>query len=285
MPIRAHLRLIRPKQWTKNGFVVAPIFFAHQMMNFSAWYHVLIAAFCFLCISCMAYIFNDIFDVKEDQRHPVKKRRPIASGEISVLQAATLGCLFASVSLFTLSTLPYQCAVIAAIYVGLNLAYTFYLKRIAIIDIFMISFCYVLRVLMGCYALVVTVSPWIILTTFMLALFLGFGKRYHELGFEDYAKYKPNLQQYSRALLDKLVTITGCSALIAYAIYTTEIARQNGQVGVVYTVAFVAFGLFRYLQTIYVFNEGGEPENIVLKDKWQLANFVVWLAVTLWLMG
>ena len=250
----------------------------------NSWFHVVVAALCFISISSMAYIFNDICDVKEDQRHPVKKRRPIASGEVSIIHAAMIGCVFAAIALFILSTLPYQCAVIAVIYVIINLSYTFYLKRIAIIDIFMISFCYVLRVLMGCYALVVTVSPWIILTTFLLALFLGFGKRYHEMGFEDYAKYKQNLQQYNRNLLDRLVAITGGAALITYAIYTTEIARQIGRVEIVYTVAFVAFGLFRYLHTISVVNVGGEPENIVLRDKFQLVNFVLWLLVTLWFM-
>ncbi len=282
--MRPDIRLLRPKQWIKNGFVIAPIFFAHQMDVPNSWFRVVVAALCFISISSMAYIFNDICDIKEDQRHPVKKRRPIASGEVSIIHAAMIGCVFAAIALFILSTLPYQCAVIAVIYVIINLSYTFYLKRIAIIDIFMISFCYVLRVLMGCYALIVTVSPWIILTTFLLALFLGFGKRYHEMGFEDYAKYKQNLQQYNRNLLDRLVAITGGAALITYAIYTTEIARQIGRVEIVYTVAFVAFGLFRYLQTIYVFNEGGEPENIVLRDKFQLVNFVLWLLVTLWFM-
>lgn len=283
--MRAYIKLLRPKQWIKNGFVFAPIFFAHEVSNFSAWYYVSMAAFCFLCISCAAYICNDICDVEEDRRHPVKKRRPIASGEVSVLQAWLIACVFMALAVLTLTALPYQCAVIAIIYVALNLNYTFFLKRIAIVDIFLIAFCYVLRVLMGCYALQVTVSPWIILTTFLLALFLGFGKRYHEMGFEDYAKYKPNLQHYNRNLLDRLVTISGGAALITYAIYTAEISRQVGNVAVVYTVAFVAFGLFRYLQTIYVYNEGGEPENIILKDKFQLFNFVAWLAVTMWLLN
>jgi len=283
--MRPYIKLLRPKQWTKNGFVFAPLFFAHEVSNFSAWYYVTMAAFCFLLISCMAYICNDIRDIKEDQRHPVKKRRPIASGEVSVIHAGLIACVFAALAVLVMTALPYQCSIIAAIYISINLAYTFFLKRIAIVDVFLISFCYVLRVLMGCYALQVSVSPWIILTTFLLALFLGFGKRYHEMGFEDYAKYKPNLQHYNRNLLDRLVTITGGAALITYAIYTAEISRQLGGVSVVYTTAFVAFGLFRYLQTIYVYNEGGEPENIILKDKFQLVNFVAWLVVTMWLLN
>jgi 4-hydroxybenzoate polyprenyltransferase len=282
--MRAYLKLLRPRQWTKNGFVIAPIFFAHEFLNFSAWYYVLMAALCFLTISCMTYICNDICDIKEDQRHPVKKRRPLAAGEVSVLQAGVMACVFASLSVLILTALPYQCSIIAAIYLSLNLSYTLYFKRIAIVDVFIIAFCYVLRVLMGCYALQVTVSPWIILTTFLLALFLGFGKRYHEMGFEDYAKYKPNLQHYNRNLLDRLVTISGGAALITYAIYTAEVSKVMGHVTIVYTTAFVAFGLFRYLQAIYVYNEGGEPDT-VLKDKFQLANFASWLIVTLWLMN
>jgi len=278
-------RLLRPKQWTKNGFVVAPIFFAHQMGSASAWAHVVLATLAFLSISCLAYIFNDVFDAAEDRHHPVKKRRPIASGEVSLWQAALIGCVFAVAAFFILSLLPSECAIIAIIYIALNLSYTGWLKRIAIIDIFLISFCYVLRVLMGCYALTVTVSPWIILTTFLLALFLGFSKRYHEMGFDDHVRHRQNLQHYNRNLLDRLVTITSGAALITYAIYTTEIAKQTGHVGVVYTVVFVAFGLFRYLQSIYVFNEGGEPENIVMTDKFQLVNFAAWLGVMVWFMG
>jgi len=190
-----------------------------------------------------------------------------------------LACFFAGMALFILTALPMECTIIVMCYLMANVCYTFYLKRIAIIDIFFIASCYVLRVLMGCFALSVSISPWIILTTFFLALFLGFSKRYHELGFEEYARHKQNLQQYNRNLLDRLVTICGGSTLITYAIYTAEMSRQFGN-GIVYTVGFVAFGLFRYLQSIYVFNEGGEPENLILKDKWQIANVALWLIMT-----
>lgn len=283
--MRPFTKLLRPRQWIKNSFVFAPLFFAHEVLNPSAWYYTLLAAFCFLSLSCAVYICNDLHDIPEDKRHPSKSKRPLASGEISVIQATITACSFAAVALFYLTALPLACAVIAVLYVVLNLLYTFYFKRIAILDIFLIASFYVLRVLMGCYAIQVTVSPWIILATFMLALFLGFGKRYHELGFEDYAKYKPNLQQYNRQLLDHLVTICASATFITYAIYTTEIAHQLGRVNIVYTVAFVAFGLFRYMQAIYVYNEGGEPENTFIKDKLQLVNAGLWLIVTLWLQS
>jgi 4-hydroxybenzoate polyprenyltransferase len=279
------LKLLRPKQWTKNAFVFAPLFFAHAFLSPEGWYLSIVAALAFLFLSCAVYICNDLRDVDEDRLHPVKKFRPIAAGQIRALQAGLLACVFAALAAFTLTLLPLPCAVVAVIYIALNFGYTLYLKHIAIVDVFFIAFCYVLRVLMGCYALQVTISPWIILTTFLLALFLGFGKRYHEMGFEAYARQKLNLQHYNRDLLDRLVTITGSATLITYAIYTAEISRQIGKVEMVYTVAFVAFGLFRYLQSIYVYNQGGEPESILLKDKLQLTNIVLWLVVTLWIIS
>lgn len=278
------LRLLRPKQWIKNAFVFAPLFFSQHYGNLIAWQHTLFAALSFLCVSCIVYICNDISDSEEDRKHPVKRQRPIAAGQVTILQAGILACFFAGFGLFVLFTLPRQCSEVIVIYLLSNICYTLLLKRMAIMDIVFIASCYVMRVLMGCYALEVTISPWIILTTFFLALFLGFTKRYHELGFEDYAKHKPNLQKYNRNLLDRLLSICGGSMLITYAIYTAEMSRQVGN-GIVYTVGFVAFGLFRYLQMIYVYNEGGEPENLILRDKVQLANAAAWLVVTLYMLS
>jgi decaprenyl-phosphate phosphoribosyltransferase len=279
--MNAMLRLLRPKQWIKNCFVFAGLLFAGKFTELAAWEATAVAALAFLLASCSVYTVNDICDVTEDSGHPSKKNRPLASGEVTVFQASLLACLTAAASLFLLTRLPGGCAAVVAIYIVLNVVYTLALKRFAIIDVFFIAFCYVLRVLMGCYAIAVTVSPWIILATFLLALFLGFGKRYHEMGFEEYAKSKPNLQHYNRELLDKLVVISGGAALLTYAIYAAEVAQRIGKVNIIYTVAFVAFGLFRYLQSIYVYRQGGEPETIILRDTWQLANLALWLVTTL----
>lgn len=284
-PMKQYLLLLRPKQWIKNGFVFAPLFFAHQYGNPDSIYTTCMAALCFICISSVVYICNDLSDRDEDRKHPVKRNRPLAAGTVSVSEAFVMVGVAASLGLLLLQRLPIGCSVIAVTYVILNLLYTFYLKRLAIIDVFFIASCYVLRVLMGCYALSVTVSPWIILTTFLLSLFLGFGKRYHELGVEGYSTHKQNLQHYSRELLDRLITICGGATLITYAIYTADISHQTHHVEIVYTVAFVAFGLFRYLQSIYVYREGGEPENVILKDRLQLANVALWLMTTLWILS
>lgn len=279
------IRLLRPKQWIKNAFVLAPLFFAQRLGEPTSWLTALEATALFFCIACAVYIVNDLHDRHEDRQHPAKKNRPLAAGEIAPASAHFLSYIFIALACVLAWGLPAACAAIAGIYLALNGVYTFVLKRIAIVDIFFIASCYVLRVLMGCYALQVTVSPWIILTTFLLALFLGFGKRYHEMGFTDYALLKPNLRHYSRELLDRLVTVSGGGALIAYAIYAAEIAEKTGKVEMVYTVAFVAFGLFRYLQSIHVYGQGGEPETIILRDRAQLVNLALWLAATMMVLG
>lgn len=278
------IRLLRPKQWIKNAFVFAPLFFAGKFHSLADWRLTATAALCFFSTACVVYIVNDIRDVEEDKNHPVKKLRPLAAGEIKLLQAVLLACAFVAAALFFMTLLPIACALVALLYLATNVLYTLYLKRLAIIDIFFIAFCYVLRVLMGCYALDVVISPWIIIATFLLALFLGFSKRYHEMGFEDYARSKANLQHYNRELLDRLVVITACAALMTYTIYAAEIAAKIGKVEMVYTVGFVAFGLMRYLQSVYVYKQGGEPETVILRDKWQLINLALWLLVTMWIM-
>lgn len=277
------LRLLRPRQWIKNGFVIAPIFFARQFESRLDWTLILCAALAFALAASTVYIFNDLVDRQADRKHPVKSRRPLASGAVRIRHALLVALLCAAASAWLVWQLPDKCAFVLGLYVLLNVAYTLLLKRYALLDVFFIAACFVLRVLMGCFAISVMVSPWIILTTFMLALFLGFGKRYNELGIEGYTLHKQNLQHYSRELLDKLVVICGASAFVCYAIYTVDIAHSTGSVNIVYTVGFVAFGLFRYLQSIYVYGQGGEPESVILKDKWQWLNIALWLAATLWI--
>jgi 4-hydroxybenzoate polyprenyltransferase len=278
------LKLLRPKQWIKNGFVFAPLCFSGKFTEAEAWGITLTATLYFLCIACIVYVVNDLRDVAEDRLHPVKKNRPIAAGKVTPLQAGIIACGLAAVAAYLATMLPLDCTWVALSYLVLNVFYTFYLKNIAIVDIFFVSSCYVLRVLMGGYALQVVISPWIVLATFLLALFLSAGKRHHEVGFEEYARTKPNLQHYNRNLLDRMLTISGSAALLTYAIYAAEVAERIGRMEMIYTVGFVAFGLFRYLQSIYVYGKGGEPETVLLKDKMQLLNLALWLVTTLAIM-
>lgn len=278
------LRLLRPRQWTKNAFVLAPVIFAREYGNPAAWFLALSAAVGFLLLSGMVYILNDLRDREEDRLHPVKKKRPLASGEVTPVQACILGALLALAAMWVVERLPSEVSSMLMIYALGNIAYTLFLKHIAIVDVLALSSFYVLRVLAGCYAIEVVISPWIVLTTFLLAMFLAFGKRYHEMSIEGYAQNKGNLQNYSRDLLDRLVTICAAAALLTYAIYAAEMARSSGDLAMVYTVAFVAFGLFRYLQMLLVFKQGGEPEVLLIKDPLMLLNMAGWLATCLWAM-
>jgi decaprenyl-phosphate phosphoribosyltransferase len=276
--------LLRPRQWLKNAFVLAPLLFAGLFTQPQAWLISLEAMLFFLLLSCLVYVMNDWRDRAEDRLHPVKRLRPLASGAVSGAQALALAGLLLALALLLAVQLPTACWWVALCYLALNAAYTLRLKRVALVDVFCIACCYVMRVLMGAYALSVAVSPWIVLATFLLALFLGFGKRYHEMGFADYVAAKPNLQGYSRELLARLVTLCAGAALMTYALYSAEIARKLDTPEITYTTLFVAFGLLRYLQAITVHGQGGEPEMAILKDPLQLGNGAIWLMVTLALM-
>ena len=281
MKIYNFIKLIRPQQWVKNAFVLAPLFFSYNFTNISAWKHSIIAIICFTLTSSIVYIFNDIRDIAEDRTHPRKKKRPLAAGKISPASAAIFALILLVVNFIFLATLPFACTIVMLLYLSLQVAYTLSLKKQAIFDVLIIASGFVLRVLMGGYAINVPMSPWIILTTYLLALFLGFGKRYHELSIEGYGDKRKSLQRYNRPLLDRLIGISCVSALLSYALYAVETARILQKTELVYTVVFVIFGLFRYLQVLYIDEKGGEPEKILVHDKVFLANGIIWFVVTM----
>lgn len=278
------IRLVRPKQWIKNLLVLAPLFFAQRFASFEGWMLALGAMFMFLLASCVVYAANDIRDANEDRQHPVKRLRPIASGQVSHHQALGLIIALLAGLLVLAALLPSSVCGVVALYLLLNVAYTLRLKHIALVDIFTIAVFYVLRVLAGCMAISVVVSPWIIVTTFLLALFLGFGKRYHEIGLAEYAAVKANLQGYSKHFLAACVVICAGATLLAYAIYAVQMSVLHADLRMSYTVLFVAFGLLRYLQHLLVYEDGGEPESILLTDRAMVLNILAWAGLWLWLL-
>lgn len=280
--IRPFFRLMRPHQWVKNGFIFAPLFFGLRFTEPSAWIASIQACIAFMLLSSGIYVFNDLTDRHEDRHHPLKRFRPIASGIITIHQASylTLFLIF-SAWCITFFQLPPACLGVMGIYLLLNIAYTVKLKHIAIIDVIIIASGFVLRVLMGGYAIHVEISPWLILATFLLALFLGFGKRLHEMNITDYLTKRRSLEGYTKPLLDRLIAITCAASLMCYALYTVDLASQSKQTSIVYTIGFVVFGLFRYLQAIYRNHLGGEPESILIRDKLFLSVLVLWLITTL----
>lgn len=279
------IKLMRPKQWIKNSFVLAPLLFSLQFTNLHYLSLSIIAVLSFIAVSSATYIFNDICDIEEDRTHPIKKLRPIASGKVKITYAAIIAIILIIIA-FTLSIqLNTQCSIVLLIYMVMNFIYTKHLKHHAIADVLVIASGFVLRVLMGGYAISVYISPWIILTTFLLALFLGFCKRYSEIAVEEYSNKRNSLQNYSKELLDRLIGISCACALISYALYTVETARLNDRTELVYTVIFVVYGLFRYLQLVYINKKGGEPEKIIFSDKPFIFNIIAWIVFTLGILS
>lgn len=280
------IQLLRPRQWLKSGFVFAPLVFSLHLSAAQEWAHAVIAALCFTGLACAIYILNDLTDREENRLHPHKRHRPLAAGSVPPKRAAWLSAglaLGALAACFLL--LPFACVPLLAGYGALQIAYSLRLKHIAVLDILIIASGFVARVVMGGLATGIPLSPWIILTTFMLALFLASGKRYHEYSLEEHMGHRPSLRAYSLPLLDRIIGISCAGALLSYAMYCVNLAQASGSNAIVYTLLFVTFGLLRYLQWLYVFNKGGAPEDILLHDKLFFANGLCWLSVTLLIMA
>lgn len=272
-----YLKLLRPKQWVKNVFVLAPLLFANQFKSIPAWWLALLATFVFCAAASAVYIFNDLHDREEDKHHPEKRKRPLALGLITPTKATIGMCFLATLSLIGVSFLPISCLYMLACYGLVNVIYTYTLKHFALLDVMGIAVSFVLRVLMGAYALQVTPSAWIMLCTFVLALFLSLGKRRQDFEIELYRYHRKSLRGYSIDLLDKLLVISATACLVFYALYTVETSEQSGHRMLVYTTLFVVFGLFRYLWGLYQGTPTLPPEDFFFKDKPFLANFVLWV--------
>ena len=267
------IHLLRPKQWVKNIFVLAPLLFSGEFVDL---YSVVDAvwAVIFFCLAASAvYIINDYYDIESDQRHPIKSRtRPLASGAVSRLQAVGL-LAFIVVGLVIGYFIVSKVMVIIAIYILLNCVYTLGLKNIAVIDIFCISVGFVLRVYAGAVALSVPVSPWMFVTTLCLALFLGSVKRRQELRHHG-KEGRQVLDSYSLTLVDKYAMISSMGALFFYSLFVITEKTE-----MVVSVPVVIYGLFRYWYLAEFMNDGESPADTLLSD-WQLILTVLgWLAV------
>lgn len=272
------LRAMRPTQWTKNGIVAAAFFFAYwdrlrtEPLSLRDLGTVIPAVLLFCLTSSAVYIVNDIFDKKADSHHPLKKNRPIASGALPV----GIACI-AATALFALSfigsvLLSKSFATVILSYVVLQLIYSSGLKRVPLLDVMMIASGFVLRALGGAVALSgITISPWLLLCTFLLSLVLALCKRRHERLLLDESsenRQRPGLEKYDSCLLDQLIAITASATITAYAIYTMwpETVRKFGTHRMGFTIPFVIFGVFRYLDIAYRHGKGERPEKVLLTD-------------------
>lgn len=279
------LETMRPKQWVKNVFVFAPLVFDVKLFN-SIYLARTVGGFVLLClISGTVYIINDLADRENDRQHPRKRNRPIASGRFPVGAALAAAVLFLLVGLPLGFLLDPLFGGILLAYLLLQIAYSFSLKNFVIIDVMVIAAGFVLRVAAGVPLVKAErFSPWMYVCMALLALFIGFNKRRHELALlkENADAHRESLQEYNLSLLDQIVSIVTASTLVAYAFYTFSAPNLPTNHAMMLTIPFVLYAVFRYLYLVQVRGLGGEPEEIVLRDRPLQAGVLLWgLAVVL----
>lgn len=270
--------LLRPRQWVKNAFVLAPLVFAAAFASPTAVGQALFAALLFCAASSLVYIVNDIHDIENDRRHPVKSRkRPLAAGQVTLPVATAMAAVLGLALLAAWLVVPAVMAVITG-YLALNAAYTFLLKGEPVIDIFTIAIGFVLRVYAGATALDVPVSGWMFITTLCLALYLAAIKRRQELAHSG-ANGRAVLGRYSLPLIERYAEMSATGALVFYSMFVMSAKPQ-----LVVTVPLVLFGLFRYWYIVEI-HEGGESPTDALLSDWQLlATVAAWVGTCLWVL-
>jgi len=277
----AIVKTMRPRQWTKNLVIYAPLVFDRQLglNNLPVFFRTTAGFVIFCLLSGVVYIINDITDYEADRNHPEKRRRPIASGhlQVSTARGAAIAIL---VVIFPLSYLLSPAfAGVAAVYFLLNLVYSKWLKHVTLIDVFVIALGFVLRVLAG--AVLITVarfSPWLYVVTTLGALLLGFGKRRAEIGLlaDDANTHRKVLDGYTIPLLDQLITIVAATIIIAYSLYTFSAPNLPSNNIMMLTIPFVLYGIFRYLYLLHVDQSGGAPEELLLSDRPLQISIILW---------
>ena len=287
IPVLTWLRLLRVKQWTKNAVVFAAFVFAlgDRNQNLSVWelWKVCLAALAFSLVSSAVYILNDLCDAPQDRLHPIKQHRPIASGAVSRGPALGMAAILLVLGLGGAWRLGTGLLAVIGGYLALQVVYTLWLKRIALVDVIVISLGFVLRALAGAVAIDVVISPWLLVCAMMLALFLGLCKRRHEKVNLAGQGTRAVLNAYDERLLDLLIAVTAATALVCYSIYTLwpETVDKFGTPWLGATIPFVVFGIFRYMDLVYRQDKGDRPEQILLTDGPLMADVVLYGAVVL----
>ena len=278
---------LRPRQWVKNLFVFAGLVFAQRLFTASVW--PAIGAFAIFCaLSGAIYLLNDVADRDKDRLHPRKRERPIASGLLPVPLALGSALILVVGGLVAATALSPRFAAVALAYVGLLSVYSVVLKHVVIVDVLTVAVGFVLRAVGGALAIGVDISGWLLICTILIALFLALGKRRYEyLTLEgEAARHRPILAEYSAGLLDQMIAVVTASTVTAYALYTMSpetVAKFHTPL-LPATLPFVLYGIFRYLYLLYRRQLGGNPTDIVLRDRALLLNSLLWLAVVLVLL-
>ncbi len=283
----ALLLAMRPKQWTKNLFVYVALVFTNHLPTSLRdsenlrYFGIATTAFLLFClISGSIYLMNDVADREQDRLHPIKQNRPIASGRLSWQVAVAASILFGWGGVATAFLINRAFGLVALAYYGLQIAYTYCLKHVVLVDVFAIAAGFVLRAVAGGFAIGAPNSVWLLVCTLQLALFLGFGKRRHELLSlaENARSHRQILEHYSVPFLDQLIAIVLGGLVVAYALYTISSPTAAQHPGLVITLPNVMYGIFRYLYLIHIQNKGGSPETILLEDRPMQLNLLLWFA-------
>lgn len=278
--LRYLLKAMRPRQWTKNVFVFAALVFDRQLFQLDSLKRTAITFVLFCLISSCVYLVNDILDIEADRNHPIKKNRPIASGKLPIGVATAASTILLFVAIVGAQALSTSLMIIVAVYFLLNLAYSKWLKHMPIIDVLVIAACFVLRVAAGVSVIEVErFSPWLYVVTTLFALYIGFGKRRAELMVlvpENSQSHRKVLSGYSIDFVDQLITIVSATTIIAYSLYTFSAPNLPENHSMMLTIPFVLYGIFRYLSLIQINKVGGEPEELLLKDRPLQATILLW---------
>lgn len=283
--MKKYLRLIRPQHWIKNVFVLVPMFFGGVLFDLTTIESGLLVFMAFSFIASSIYCYNDIVDADADRHHPVKCRRPIASGEVSVSHAYLLMAVMAVLSATMIMLLPSPermgTAVVVAIYYVLNLAYCSKLKQYAVLDVCIVAFGFVLRIVAGGVAEEVALSQWIVLMTFLLTLFLSFAKRRDDVLRMNETGEAPrhNTIRYNLTFINQAITITASVTLVCYIMYTVspEVEEHFKSQYLYLTSVFVLLGLLRYIQIAVVDKKSGDPVKVALTDRFSQLIVAAWL--------
>jgi len=278
--LKALIKTMRPRQWTKNGFIFFGLIFDKQLFVLEPFVRTVAGFFLFCLISSAVYLFNDIADVEADRNHPEKKSRPIASGELPVRVASIVAMLLAFLAILLGYLLSSSFAVILAAYLIINLLYSRWLKHEAILDVLIISSGFVLRVAAGVVLIspVERFSPWLYMITILFSLYIGLGKRRAEMNLlaQGASAHRKVFDGYTIPLLDQYITIVSGMTIVAYSLYTFSAPNLPENHSMMLTIPFVVYGIFRYLQLIQIGHVAGAPDEVALKDRPLQITVLLW---------
>ncbi|MET0151634.1 MAG: decaprenyl-phosphate phosphoribosyltransferase [Candidatus Binatia bacterium] len=282
------LALLRPEQWVKNLLVFAALIFSKHLFVADSAARAVLAFVSFCLVASASYLMNDVHDAESDRLHPGKRQRPIAAGRVTPQAALLVAAVLTAGGFGIAVALGQSFAWTLAAYAVLQISYSFLLKNIVIVDAMAIATGFVLRAVAGGVVIDVNVSPWLIICTFLLALFLGFSKRRHEVQLleENAVAHRPSLRDYSPYFLDQMISVVTASTVVAYAIYSVspEVREKLHTDSLYLTVPFVLYGIFRYLYLVHQREGGGNPTRELLTDRPLWVNVLCWIGTAIWLL-